>query len=255
MVITNNNFSSKIVRDKLRLVDPWYQLVIEMLDLTFRNFNKKKIIEVGCGLGGFLLSISKSCGEVIGLDISSKAIYIAKNLAKQLGLQDRLNLIIGDAQFLPFKEDSGDILVCSETLEHVPDYEKALCELIRVTKKSGYLCLTVPNFLSTAFLENIILLFIGQPAYVKSHVSVEKEHIFHVFKLNRLLNRCDVEVIVMRSVDFIHLPPRIRNFLKLDRVLQIISKKLETFFTKHLSLLRLAGANIGVLARKRHLVR
>jgi SAM-dependent methyltransferase len=161
-----------------------------------------------------------------------------------------VNLVVGDAQFLPFKEDSGDILVCSETLEHVPDYEKAFGELIRVTKKSGYLCLTVPNFLSTAFFENVILLLIGQPGYVKSHVSVEKEHIFHVFKLRRLLNQHDVEVIAVRSVDFLHLSPRVRKLLKIDWALKIISNRLENFCTKHFPLLRLAGANIGVLVRK-----
>lgn len=250
----NDDFSSKIVKDKLYLADPWYHLIIRMLRSTFQNLGEKTVIEVGCGLGGFLLNISKSCGEVVGLDVSLKAIRIAKDLAKQLCLQERVNFVVGDAQFLPFREDSGDVLVCSETLEHVPDYNKAFGELIRVTKKSGYLCLTVPNFLSTAFFENVILLLMGQPSYVKSLVSVEKEHLFHVFKLRRLLNQHDVEVITMRSVDFIHLPPRVRKFLKIDKVLRVMSDRFENFCTKHFPFLRLAGANIGVLVRKKCLV-
>ncbi|MEM3551482.1 MAG: class I SAM-dependent methyltransferase [Candidatus Bathyarchaeia archaeon] len=250
MVIIDDDFSSKFIKDKLSLVDPWYQLVIEMLCSNFRDLNGKIVIEVGCGLGGFLLNISKSCEEVVGLDVSSKAIHIAKDLAKKFGLQNRVNFIVGDAQFLPFKENGGDVLVCSETLEHVPDYEKAFSELVRVTKKSGYLCLTVPNFLSTAFFENMILLLIGQPGYVKSHVSVEKERIFHVFKLRKLLNQHKVEVIALRSVDFLHLPPRVRKLLKIEWPLQVISNRLENFFAKHFPPLRLAGANIGVLVKK-----
>jgi len=254
LVTIDDDFLSKIIRDKISLVDPWYQLVIEMLHSAFPSLNGKIMIEVGCGFGGFLLNISKSCGEVVGVDISSKAIRIAKDLAKQFDLQKRINLIVADAQFLPFKDDSGDVLVCSETLEHIPNYEKALSELVRVTKKSGYLCLTVPNFLSTALFENIILLLIGQPSYIKSHVSVEKEHIFHVFKLKKLLNCYNVEIVAMRSVDFLHLPPKIRKLLKIEWPLQVLSRKLENFFAKYLPPLRLAGANIGVLVKKRCLV-
>jgi ubiquinone/menaquinone biosynthesis C-methylase UbiE len=248
--VASDDFLPEIVRDKLSLNDPWYQLIFEMLRSTTTDLNGKVVIEVGCGLGGFLLKISKDGGEVVGLDISPKAIHIVKDLAKQFGLRDQVNLVVGDAQFLPFKEDSGDALVCSETLEHVPDYEKAFSELVRVTKRSGYLCLTVPNFLSTAFFENVILLLIGQPSYVKSHVSVEREHVFHVFKLRRLLDQHDVEVVTMRSVDFLHLPPKVRKFLRMDWVLRVISNKLERFFIRHFPVLRLAGANIGVLVKK-----
>ena len=192
MVKLGGDFLSEMIWDKLSLADPWYQLVMEMLR-SVCNFSGKRIIEVGCGLGGFVANVSRDCGEVIGLDVSSKAVHIAKNVVTQLGIKDKVSFVIGDAQFLPFKAQSGDILVCSETLEHVPDYERAFGELIRVTKNSGYLCLTVPNFLSTAFFENVILLLVGQPSYVKSHVSVEKEHIFHAFKLKKLLSQQDVK--------------------------------------------------------------
>ena len=250
MIKLNKDLSSEMLRDKLSLVDPWYQLVIEMLH-PICDFSGKTLIEVGCGLGGFLVYLSKNCSEVVGLDISSKAIHVAKGVVKQLGLQDKVNFVIGDAQFIPFKAQSGDILVCSETLEHVPNYERAFGELVRVTKNSGYLCLTVPNFLSTAFFENVILLLVGQPSYVKSHFSVEKEHIFHVFKLKKLLNQQDVNVVTIRSVDFLHLPPRVRKFLRIDWVLKNISNRLENFFMNYFSSLKLAGANIGVLLKKK----
>lgn len=250
MVKLGGDFLSEMIWDKLSLADPWYQLVMEMLR-SVCNFSGKRIIEVGCGLGGFVANVSRDCGEVIGLDVSSKAFHIAKNVVTQLGIKDKVSFVIGDAQFLPFKAQSGNILVCSETLEHVPDYERAFGELIRVTKNSGYLCLTVPNFLSTAFFENVILLLVGQPSYVKSHVSVEKEHIFHAFKLKKLINQQDVNVVTMRSVDFLHLPPRVRKFLRIDWILKIISNRLENFFMNYFSPLKLAGANIGVLLKKK----
>jgi 2-polyprenyl-3-methyl-5-hydroxy-6-metoxy-1,4-benzoquinol methylase len=242
---------NQMIKDKLILNDPWYQLILEMLKLTVRDFNKLKLIEVGCGFGGFLIYVARRGATVIGLDISSHAILLARDLVKQAGLQEKVDLIIGDAQFLPFKEESGDLIVCSETLEHVQDYKKAFNELVRIIKKSGHLCLTVPNFLSTLFFENVILLLIGQPNYVRSNLCVEKEHIFHVFKLKKLLSRNDLSIITVRSVDFFHLPPRLRKFLKIDRILKIASNRLGYFIEKYHLPLRLIGAHIGILAEKK----
>jgi ubiquinone/menaquinone biosynthesis C-methylase UbiE len=247
---SGGDFSSEIIKDKLLLIDPWYQLVLKMLHSVFDEFKEQVVVEVGCGVGGFLVNISKCCKEVVGLDVSLKAVQTAKDLAKRFGFYEKVSLVVGDAQFLPFREDVGDVVVCSETLEHVPNYRKAFDELVRITKSSGYLCLTIPNFLSTAFFENLILLLKGQPGYVKSHVCVEKEHIFHIFKLRRLLNRQKVKIVEFRSTDFLHLPPRVRKSLKVDRILKLISNNIENFFDNHFPLLKLAGANIGVLLRK-----
>ena len=128
------------------------------------------------------------------------------------------------------------------------NYEKAFCELVRVTKKSGHLCLTVPNLLSMLFFEYVVLLLIGQPQYAKDFGCLEKEHIFHLFKLRRLLNRENLKVMEIRSIDFLHLPPTIRKALKIDHRPPAISDNLVT----HSVSLRLGlfGATIGVVAKK-----
>ena len=246
---TKNQISDVIER-KLRLGDPWYQLILKMLKSAIHEFNGKVILEVGCGFGGYCVYLAKAGAKAIGVDISSRAIREAKNLAKQLGVQGRVDFIIADAQFLPFKDQANEIVVCSETLEHVPNYKKAFSELVRVTTKSGYLCITVPNLLSTSLFEYIVLLLIGQPQYVKKQACLEKEHIFHIFKLRALLDREDVRVIKIRSTDFLHLPPRVRKALKISQSLKIISDRIEDYLEAHELPLRLFGANIGVLARK-----
>jgi ubiquinone/menaquinone biosynthesis C-methylase UbiE len=184
MVKSVSRDQSSLIEQKLQLTDPWYQLIIKMLEPVIQDFNGKKLLEVGCGLGGFCIHFAKRRAKVIGVDVSSNAIHEAKNLAKKAGVQNQVDFIIADAQSLPFKDQTSEIVVCSETLEHVPNYEKAFCEIDRVAKRCGYLCLTVPNFLSTAFFENVFLLLIGQPQYVKKLVCVEKERIFHIFKLS-----------------------------------------------------------------------
>jgi 2-polyprenyl-3-methyl-5-hydroxy-6-metoxy-1,4-benzoquinol methylase len=248
--ITTKKRSKDLIERKLLLIDPWYQLIIRMMNSVSHDFNGMRIIEVGCGLGGFSIWLAKRGADPIGLDISSKAIIKAKNLAKQSGVQDRVEFIVGDARFLPFKHLSSDFVVCSETLEHVANYENAFCELVRVTKKSGYLCVTVPNLLSTLFFEYMVLLFAGQPKYLKKVFNVETEHIFHLFKLKKLLYRGDLKVIEIRSTDFLHLPPRIKRALRIGYYLKILSDHIENYLETYGLPLRLFGANIGLLARK-----
>lgn len=112
--------------------------------------------------------------------------------------------------------------------------------------------MTVPNLLSSLFFEYIILRVLGQPLYVKRHVCVEKEAVFHVFKLRQLLNRGDLRVMKIRSANLFHVPPRVKSAFKIFQNLQVISDRIEDFFEAHDLPLRLMGANLGVLARKRN---
>jgi ubiquinone/menaquinone biosynthesis C-methylase UbiE len=240
-----------MVEWKLRLRDPWYQLVMKMLTSVISDFSGREILEVGCGIGGFCINAACKGARVVGVDLASEAIQKAKNLAKRLGVHKQTDFIVADAHCLPFKDKVEEIVVCSETLEHVLDYKGAFSELVRVTQKSGYLCLTVPNLLSTLFFEHIVLRFIGQPQYVKRHVCVEKEDIFHIFKLRNLLAREDLTVMKIRSTNFLHVPPRLRSALRITRSLQIISDRIEEYFEVHNFSFRLLGANLGALARKR----
>lgn len=244
------NRISDLIRRKIRLDDPWYRLIIKMLRPSIREFDGKRILEVGCGFGGFCVYVADAGANVIGLDVSSKAIHKAKNFSKQLKFQGQIDFIIADAQFLPFKDHANEIVICSETLEHVPDYERAFSELVRVTNKSGYLCLTVPNLLSTLFYEYIVLILIGQPQYVKNELCLEKEHIFHIFKLRKLLNREDIKVIMIRCTDFLHFPPRVKEALKISEPLKVISHNIEDHLETHDLPFKYLGANIGVLVRK-----
>lgn len=52
--------------------------------------------------------------------------------------------ILADAAALPFRENSFDVIVCSEVLEHVYDYRSLLEESLRVLKPQGLLLATVP---------------------------------------------------------------------------------------------------------------
>jgi len=239
------NHASDLIERKLLLTDPWYKLILEIMKSVDENVVGKRVLEVGCGFGGFCIKMAGQGADVIGLDISLRAIREALDFARQTGFRSRISFVIGDANFLPFRDQSCEVLVCSETLEHIENYEQAFDELVRTTEKGGHLYVTLPNLLSTLFFECVLSLSIGQPGYVKEFFSVEKEHVFHIFKANTLFNRQELKIERIQVADLFHLSLVIRKFLRRN-----ISLRVPTFF-KNNGLEKLFGANIGILARKK----
>lgn len=237
------------IERKIGLNDPWYQLILKMFGEHFQ-FQGKRILEVGCGLGGFCIKLAEKGADSVGLDISRNAIEKAKDLAKRCNVENQVEFIIGDAQSLPFKNGSYSSVICSETLEHVDDHEQAFNEIVRIVKNQGQICITLPNLLSTMFPVYIFLLMMGQPKYAKNFLNVEKEGIFHYFKIKKLVNRKDLEVIKIQSTDFLYLPPRIKNLFKIEQHLKTMSDSIEDYVERYNLGLKYLGANIGVLARK-----
>jgi len=80
---------------------------------------------------------------VIGLDFSLKALKIAKTLYRRRGL--KLELVLGDIRFLPFRSVIFSLVWNQGVLEHLPDYPKALHEMARVAKVNGQVIVFVPN--------------------------------------------------------------------------------------------------------------
>lgn len=247
ITITSTEAETQLIERKLLVTDPWYELISQMLSRVITDFEGKTILEIGCGIGGFCLRMAQMEAKVIGLDISQSAIKKAKQLAQKHRVKKYVDFIIGDAQYLPFKDQSGDVVICSETLEHVQNSQLAFNELIRATQKSGYLCITVPNLFSIMFLEFLVLFAIGQPQYARNFLSVEKEHIFHIKKVTRMLDNRSLNTIEIRGADLLHLPPRIKKALKIEHYLKIISNKL----LEHFPTLGVLCATIGVLARRK----
>ena len=230
---------------KISLSDPWYKLILKMLKPVVTSFEGKRVLEVGCGLGVFCIHIAKENGEAIGLDISKSAIKKAKDLTRKFGVQDKVQFVVSDARFLPFTDCSEDIIVSSETLEHISNHEQAFHEFARITVNSGYICLTVPNLISSLFFEYVFFMVMGQPKYVQKFLNVEKEYVFHYFKVKRLVNSESLSIVDIRGTDYVHLHPKITRFFRLGKITNLVSNELENKKSW-----RFLGANIGVIAKK-----
>ncbi len=106
---------------------------------AIKNLHATRILDVGCGEGFTLQRLRKeNIGKHLeGVDTLETAIEIGKKLHPHLTLRK------GNIYKLPYKDNSFDIVICSEVLEHLENPEKALQELIRVSKK--HIVLSVPN--------------------------------------------------------------------------------------------------------------
>lgn len=112
---------------------------------------KCTILDVGCG-NGYQTAPFTGENKVYGLDISEA--NIRKATAK--GIKAQLHDV---EEPIPFKDDSFDVVVCSEVLEHLFLPEKTLKECYRVLKKSGLFIVTVPNLYC---LRNRISMMMGR---------------------------------------------------------------------------------------------
>jgi ubiquinone/menaquinone biosynthesis C-methylase UbiE len=94
------------------------------------------VLDVGCGSGDLMLSLAVRAGFVIGLDISKDSLYVAKSLYKNLA---KVDFVLGDAEFLPFKGESFNKVFAFEVLEHLSSPFNSLREIWRLLKKGGML--------------------------------------------------------------------------------------------------------------------
>jgi 2-polyprenyl-3-methyl-5-hydroxy-6-metoxy-1,4-benzoquinol methylase len=118
---------------------PWHLMAKQHL----RKLADRKVLEIGCGRGGFSKYLLECGADLVAADFSDAAVAIAKQL---LSNAPHCEAIVADIQDLPFSDNSFDVVVSLETLEHVPDPDKGLVELVRVTKPGGKLVISTPNY-------------------------------------------------------------------------------------------------------------
>ena len=89
--------------------------------------------------------MAKKGAIVTGCDISKPNIDSAVNYAKENNFFN-INFVLGDAENLPFSDNEFDLVVSSHVLEHLPDFDKGLREVMRVSKKKAVVAIpTVLN--------------------------------------------------------------------------------------------------------------
>lgn len=95
-----------------------------------------KVLELGCRTALYSnLAIHFGASLVVSLDLSAEGLRLAKRLSKSLGHD--VTLIRGDAENLPFRDESFDGVMSLWLLEHLPNPQATLRETFRTLSRGG----------------------------------------------------------------------------------------------------------------------
>ena len=147
--------SKEAARASYNRMSRWYDMIAGSTEKKYRDWGLEKlsaqpgerILEIGFGTGHCLVALAKAVGPsggVIGLDISDGMLAIARERLQGEGLNDRVDLHLGDAADLGFiKANSLDGVFMSFTLELFdnPEIPRVLRECHRVLRPSGRLAI------------------------------------------------------------------------------------------------------------------
>lgn len=129
--------------------DQGYHALVDELELSIvEPFARgRRVLEAGCGTGLLLEHVDRIAAQAVGVDLSRGMLERAR--------QRGLSVVQGSVTALPFADASFDTVYSMKVLAHVPDIERALAEMARVTRPGGHLVLEFYNRWSLRYLARL----------------------------------------------------------------------------------------------------
>lgn len=129
---THNYFTEGDPQTQMQLA---FKNHYDLYERVFFKGKRGKCLEVGCGRGNLSLYFAYNKWEASLLDQSASAIEVAKENFNSLNLKG--NFIVGDANALPFDDNTFTTTFSVGLLEHFQDVEPTIKEQFRVLEKGG----------------------------------------------------------------------------------------------------------------------
>ena len=121
----------------------WKRRVVQLAKVQSGN----RALDLCCGTGDIALALARQGAETIGLDFSEKMLEVAKQRSEKLEVRSpnknshfalrTPHFIQGDAQQIPFPENSFDIVTVGYGLRNLASWERGLEDMLRVAKPCG----------------------------------------------------------------------------------------------------------------------
>ena len=116
----------------------WRRTTAEALELD-RAGGAARVLDVASGTGDLAMAVARRYPgtTVQGIDPSREMTAIGRSKIERSGLEDRIELGEGDARDLAFPDHSFDAVTIAFGIRNIPDRERALREMVRVTRPGG----------------------------------------------------------------------------------------------------------------------
>src|SRR5512136_965871 len=104
---------------------------------------KGLLLDVGCSHGAFSFEMARRGYSVVGIDVNRESVEVGRKIQAFLGLT---NVVFHHMDILSnhFPEKQFDVIMMFETLEHIKDDSKVICEFGRMLKDEGVIIVSVP---------------------------------------------------------------------------------------------------------------
>ncbi|MFQ5716181.1 MAG: class I SAM-dependent methyltransferase [Nitrospinales bacterium] len=125
--------------------EAFYERAFDYLAQKINAPENAAFLDAGCGSGSHSIRLAKRGFQVQAVDFSQNVLSLARENVKDMGLESKIKIQRQDICALSFDSESFPFIVSWGVLMHVPNFEKALGELVRVLKPGGILVLSENN--------------------------------------------------------------------------------------------------------------
>ena len=135
--------------------------------VTIYGFDNLLVADIGCNAGTQSRCWLEKGHSVRGLDISRDLVSVARERNREFG--DRARFEVGSATDLPWDDETFDVCLLPELLEHVDDWQSCLEEAVRVLKRGGSLYVSTTNVLCPVQQEFNLPGYSWYPGFLKRY--------------------------------------------------------------------------------------
>ncbi len=112
----------------------WRKKVVKMV----ANTKPRKILDIATGTGDFAIMLAEIKPEkIVGLDISQGMLEVGKKKVAEKGLNNLIEMVLGDSENLPFEDNSFDAVTVGFGVRNFENLDKGLSEINRVLRPGG----------------------------------------------------------------------------------------------------------------------
>jgi len=140
----------------------------------------KKVLDIACGTGYGCRILGEIAASIVGIDIDEDSIK------KAMEEYPEGTFIVSNAEFIPFDDQSFDVITSFETIEHLSNRDRFILEIHRVLRAEGILILSTPNALYTKPVNGIP----RNPFHVHEYTPEElRQELEPFFKIEAMLGQ------------------------------------------------------------------